>query len=191
MSRDGGAVPVGGPKQQALLTLLLLRANRVNSTGWLADALWDGNPPPSAEVTLRTYVAALRRALEPGRGARAQGQVVVSHPGGYELRVPGDAIDAVRFVALAEAGARALAAGDPVAAERHCTQALALWRGDPPVGDLSAVRAEVTRLAETRLAAEEGLVAPPRSPPAGTWPSCRTCAGTSPSSRPARRRAGS
>ncbi|MEV4509991.1 BTAD domain-containing putative transcriptional regulator [Dactylosporangium sp. NPDC049525] len=156
VSRDGEAVPVGGPKQRALLTLLLLRANRVNTTGWLVDALWDGNPPPSAEVTLRTYVAALRRALEPGRGARAQGQIVVSHGGGYELRVPDDAIDAVRFAELADAGARALAGGDSVAAEQHYTQALALWRGDPPAGDLSAVRAEVTRLAQTRLAVEEG-----------------------------------
>ncbi|MFF5228025.1 BTAD domain-containing putative transcriptional regulator [Dactylosporangium sp. NPDC000521] len=156
VSRDGAAVPVGGPKQQALLTLLLLRPNRVNSTGWLADALWDGDPPPSAHVTLRSYVAALRRALEPGRGARAQGTVVVGHAGGYELRVPPEAIDAVEFAALAGSGARALAAGDPATAERDYTRALALWRGDPPAGDLSAVRAEVARLAETRLAAEEG-----------------------------------
>ncbi|GAA3219696.1 BTAD domain-containing putative transcriptional regulator [Dactylosporangium siamense] len=156
VSRDGEAVPVGGPKQRALLTLLLLRANRVSTTDWLVDALWDGAPPPSAEVTLRTYVAALRRALEPGRGARAQGRILVGHDGGYELRVAGDAIDAVRFTELSAAGARALAEGDPVAAERHYTQALTLWRGDPAAGDLAAVRAETARLAETRLAAEEG-----------------------------------
>ncbi|WP_344512778.1 BTAD domain-containing putative transcriptional regulator [Dactylosporangium maewongense] len=156
VSRDGAVVPVGGPKQQALLTLLLLRPNRVNSTGWLTDALWDGDPPPSAQVTLRSYVAALRRALEPGRGARAQGTVVVGHAGGYELRVPPEAVDAAEFVALAEAGARALAAGDPATAERDYTRALALWRGDPPAGNLSAVHAEVARLAETRLAVEEG-----------------------------------
>ncbi|MEV0567116.1 BTAD domain-containing putative transcriptional regulator [Dactylosporangium sp. NPDC050588] len=156
VSRDGAAVPVGGPKQQALLTLLLLRPNRVNSTGWLTDALWDGDPPPSAQVTLRGYVAALRRALEPGRGARAQGTVVVGHAGGYELRVPPEAVDAAEFAALAEAGARALAAGAPATAEREYTRALTLWRGDPPAGDLSAVHAEVARLAETRLAVEEG-----------------------------------
>ncbi|MDG6109877.1 AAA family ATPase [Dactylosporangium aurantiacum] len=156
VSRDGEAVPVGGPKQQALLTLLLLRANEVVSTGWLTDALWDGDPPPSAEVTLRTYVAALRRALEPGRGARAQGRVVVGHTGGYELRVAPGAIDAVRFAELAESGARALTAGDPVTAERHYSRALQLWRGEPPAAGLSAVHAEVARLAELRLAAQEG-----------------------------------
>ncbi|MEV0136039.1 BTAD domain-containing putative transcriptional regulator [Dactylosporangium sp. NPDC050688] len=154
--RDGAVVPVGGPKQQALLALLLVRANQVVSTGWLAEALWDGSPPPSAEVTLRTYVAALRRALEPGRGARAQGRVVVGHAGGYELRVPPEAIDAVRFAELVESGARGLAAGDPVAAERDYARALELWRGEPPVAELSAVRAEVARLAELRLAALEG-----------------------------------
>lgn len=156
VTRDGAVVPVGGPKQQALLALLLVRANQVVSTGWLAEALWDGSPPPSAEVTLRTYVAALRRALEPGRGARAQGRVVVGHAGGYELRVPPDTIDAVRFAELAESGARALTAGDPFAAERHYAQALELWRGEPPVAGLSAVHAEVARLAELRLAALEG-----------------------------------
>ncbi|GAA0725401.1 hypothetical protein GCM10010199_35890 [Dactylosporangium roseum] len=154
--RDGAAVPVGGPKPQALLTLLLLRPNRFVTADWLVDALWDGTPPASAHVTLRTYVAGLRRALEPGRGPRAEGRVLVGHNGGYELRVPPGAVDAERFADLTEAAGRALAAGDPVAAERDYTEALALWRGAAAVGDLTAARADVARLTEARLAAEEG-----------------------------------
>lgn len=65
--RDGRVVPIGGPKQQALLVLFLLRPNRYVSADWLVDALWDGRPPASAEMTLRTYVAGLRRAVEPQR----------------------------------------------------------------------------------------------------------------------------
>lgn len=159
VSRDGEPVAVGAPKQQALLSLLLLRPNRLLTADWLADALWDGSPPSSAPVTLRTYVAGLRRALEPGRGPRSPGRIVRSHPGGYELCVPPEAIDAVRFTALADEGARALADGDPGTAERRYAEALGLWRGDPAVADLAAVRPDVARLTEARLTAEEGRLA--------------------------------
>ncbi|GGM46244.1 BTAD domain-containing putative transcriptional regulator [Dactylosporangium sucinum] len=159
VSRDGEPVAVGSPKQQALLSLLLLRPNRLLTADWLADALWDGSPPSSALVTLRTYVAGLRRALEPGRGPRSPGRIVRSHTGGYELCVSPEAIDAVRFTALAEKGARALADGDPGTAERWYAEALGLWRGDPAVADLAAVRPDVARLTEARLTAEEGRLA--------------------------------
>ncbi|MGI5239535.1 BTAD domain-containing putative transcriptional regulator [Dactylosporangium sp. CA-139066] len=154
--RDGEPVALGAPKQRTLLALLLLRPNRPVTTDWLVDALWDGAPPPGAPVTLRTYVAGLRRALEPGRGPRSPGRVVRSHDGGYELCVPPEAIDAERFTALAADGARALAGGDPGTAERCYAEALALWRGDLPVADLAAVRPDVARLTEARLGAQEG-----------------------------------
>ncbi|QFZ19452.1 AfsR/SARP family transcriptional regulator [Saccharothrix syringae] len=155
VERDGEVVAVGGPKQRDLLALLVLRANRFLSADWLVDALWDGRPPASAHVTLRTYVAGLRRALEPGRGQRVPGEVLRGHTGGYELHVPPGAVDAVRFAELADAGARALAGGDPVAAERWCGEALGLWRGEVPVAGLAAVRPDVARLAEARLTAWE------------------------------------
>ncbi len=156
--RDGRVVPVGGPKQRALLALFLLRPNRFVGTDWLVDALWDGRPPASAEMTLRTYVAGLRRAVEPHRSHREAARILRSHPKGYELRVDAEAIDAVRFGGLVDRAARALAAGDPAAAEQGYAEALALWRGEPLAGaaDLGAVRPEATRLAELRLSAEEG-----------------------------------
>ncbi|MEV0675007.1 BTAD domain-containing putative transcriptional regulator [Actinosynnema sp. NPDC050436] len=155
--RDGVELPVGGPRQRDLLALLLLRRNRFLTTDWLADALWDGRPPASAAVTLRTHVAGLRRVLEPGRGHREPAGLLRGRPGGYELVVPPDAVDAARFTALADDAAAALAAGDVPLAEHRYRAALALWRGDVPTG-LAAVRAEVAGLAEARLAAEEGLL---------------------------------
>ena len=88
--RDGHPVDVGGPKQQALLVLLLVRPNRLLTTGWLVDALWDGRPPASAETTLRTYVAGLRRVHrrgEPGRvdRGRCDAQLVPAGPAGQDL----------------------------------------------------------------------------------------------------------
>ncbi|MDX5459224.1 BTAD domain-containing putative transcriptional regulator [Micromonospora tulbaghiae] len=156
--RNGRVVPLGGPKQQALLALFLLRPNRFVAADWLVDALWDARPPASAQTTLRTYVAGLRRAVEPERSHREPARILRSHPRGYELRVDSDAVDATRFGALVDRAADALAAGQPAAAERTYTEALALWRGEPLAGvaDLAAVRPEAARLAELRLSAEEG-----------------------------------
>ncbi|MFJ6673934.1 BTAD domain-containing putative transcriptional regulator [Actinosynnema sp. NPDC091369] len=156
VERDGEPVALGGPRQRDLVTLLVLRANRFVSTEWLVDALWDGRPPAGAQVTLRSYVAVLRRALEPERGRRAPAELVRGHTGGYELSVPPDAVDAVRFTSLAGAGARALAERGWEAAERHYADALALWRGEVAAADLAAVRPDAVRLAEARTAAGEG-----------------------------------
>ncbi len=155
--RDGAPAEVGAPKQRALLTLLLARPNQVLAADWLADALWDGRPPAGAAVTLRTYVAGLRRALEPGRGRRAPGQLLRGHPGGYELRVDPAAIDAVRFTALTGAAA----AAPPATAARLYGEALALWHGDPlaSAAGLAVLRPDVARLTEARLAAVEGRCA--------------------------------
>ena len=44
--RDGdGPLPLGGPKQRALLALLLLHANRVLARERLIDELWGEEPP--------------------------------------------------------------------------------------------------------------------------------------------------
>ena len=65
--RSGRAVPLGGPRQRAVLALLLLEANRVVSMDRLAEDVWGGNPPQGWARTLQTYVFHLRRALEPDR----------------------------------------------------------------------------------------------------------------------------
>jgi DNA-binding SARP family transcriptional activator len=43
-----GPIPLGGLKQRALLTLLLLRANRVVARERLIDELWGDEPPETA-----------------------------------------------------------------------------------------------------------------------------------------------
>ncbi|MGM1058739.1 BTAD domain-containing putative transcriptional regulator, partial [Saccharothrix sp. Mg75] len=157
VERDGSPVPVGGRRQRDLLALFLLRPNSFLTVDWLADALWDGRPPASAAVTLRSHVAGLRRALEPGRGHRAPAELLRGHGGGYELTVPPASVDAVRFTALVDDAASALAAGDGALAEHRYREALDLWRGDVAVADLAAVRPDVTRLLAARLDAAEGL----------------------------------
>src|SRR5262250_4005486 len=76
--RSGRAVPLGGPRQRAVLALLLLEANRVVSMDRLAEDVWAGHPPDGWVTTLQTYVSHLRQALEPGRARGAAGEVLVT-----------------------------------------------------------------------------------------------------------------
>ncbi|REG01346.1 AAA ATPase-like protein [Asanoa ferruginea] len=95
--------------------------------------------------------------LEPDRDPGGESKVLRGLPGGYELCVDPDALDAARFEALADSGARALADGDPRTAEQAFLSALGLWRGDSvAAGDLAALRTEAARLVEARRMAEEG-----------------------------------
>src|SRR2546423_8449408 len=75
VSRSGRVVPLGGPRQRAVLALLLLEANRVVSMDRLAEDIWGGHPPEGWATTLQVYVVHLRRALEPGRARGAAGDV--------------------------------------------------------------------------------------------------------------------
>src|ERR1700749_2921282 len=75
--RSGRAVPLGGPRQRAVLALLLLEANRVVSMDRLAEDVWGGHPPEGWARTLQTYVFHLRRALEPDRARGIAWDVLV------------------------------------------------------------------------------------------------------------------
>ena len=66
----GDPVAVSGARQRALLASLLLSANGPVSSDVLAEAVWDGSPPPGAAATLRSHVRRLREALGPRAGAR-------------------------------------------------------------------------------------------------------------------------
>ena len=60
-ARDGDReLVLGGPKQRAVLAMLLLEANRPVSRDRLIDGLWGESPPPSARHTLEDYVSRLR-----------------------------------------------------------------------------------------------------------------------------------
>ncbi|MGW3191214.1 BTAD domain-containing putative transcriptional regulator [Streptomyces ardesiacus] len=137
---DGTAVPLGGARLRALLTVLALRAGRAVPAGLLVEEVWDGAPPADATGALQALVGRLRRAL----GAEA----VASAEGGYRLDAVQDDVDLYRFDRLAGEGSRALADGDPAKAAVVLDDALALWRG-PVVADLPGRTAEAARW-ETR-----------------------------------------
>ena len=72
--REGHELGAGQPRQLAVLGVLASRANRVVSRGELVDAVWGEEPPASAENGIYTYVAGLRRVLEPDGPDRGPGR---------------------------------------------------------------------------------------------------------------------
>ena len=151
---DGQRLALGGPKQRALLAILLLSADRVVSRDRLIEELWADDPPAAARHALEVNVSRLRKAL----GANgAGGSALVTRAPGYVLHVAAGELDLWRFEDLVEDGRRAFEAGDPDAAARAFREAEGLWRGRP-LADLEFepfARVDVERLEELRLAAVE------------------------------------
>src|SRR5215469_16555335 len=136
--------------------MLATRANRVVSRGELVDAVWGEQPPATAEGGIYTYVAGLRRVLEPDRPRRAPARVIVSGGGGYMLRLDPGCLDSGRFEECIGQARSLRESGDPATAERAVAEALALWRGLAFAGVPGPfAEAERRRLGELRTAAAE------------------------------------
>ncbi len=148
-----GEIPVTSEKQRRLLAVLVVHVGAVISTDRLSEVLWGERPPPSAEKSLQTYVARLRRSL--GFPAGTVGPVL-TRPPGYLLDVDPHHIDAHRFARLRHQASEVLA-DDPGRALALLDEALGLWRGDAlaEFADLDFARAEAERLEELRTAAHE------------------------------------
>ncbi|UQI47125.1 tetratricopeptide repeat protein [Streptomyces sp. HU2014] len=154
---DGPAeVPVGAPRLQAVLAVLLLRARTSVSARELVAAVWGDEAPAGVRASLRTHVFTLRRLLEPGRAPRAAARTLVTTGDGYTLRVAPEDIDATVFELRTAEALRARAAGRPERARLLLVSALDLWRGRPLAG-VPGPYAETqrTRLEELRLSAVE------------------------------------
>ncbi|MEU4163565.1 BTAD domain-containing putative transcriptional regulator [Actinoplanes sp. NPDC026670] len=143
----GSPVPLRGPMHRAVLARLIVARRRAVPIDDLVSDLWI-SPPEGAVAAVRTFIAALRRAIEPGRPARAPATLLVTQGRGYALRAAPDQVDAWRFEQAATAGG-----------EAALTEALTWWRG-PAYADFPDAawpRADRSRLAELRLQAVERL----------------------------------
>src|SRR5512142_2611228 len=105
------ATPIA-PRPRAVLARLLVARGRVVPVDTLVADLWDV-PPDGAVAAIRTFVADLRRALEPDRPPRRPARVLVTAAPGYALLAEPDAVDAWRFEAAVGDAGRLLAAGRP------------------------------------------------------------------------------
>jgi basic membrane lipoprotein Med (substrate-binding protein (PBP1-ABC) superfamily)/DNA-binding SARP family transcriptional activator len=154
---DGRSVPLGPPKQRAVLAILVLHAGDIVSTDQLIDLAWGEQPPRTATHSIQIYVSDLRRVLE----RDGEPAAILTRPPGYELTADPDTIDARRFERLLRRGARDLEAGDPAAAALVTREALGLWRG-APLSDFAYeefAQADIRRLEALHIDALEQLAA--------------------------------
>ncbi|MFI1399297.1 BTAD domain-containing putative transcriptional regulator [Streptomyces sp. NPDC020681] len=122
-------LPVTMPlKQRALLGLLAVQPDQTVSHEEIADVLWSGEAPSAYPQLVHTYVARLRRIVEPGHGRHGGGRRISTVRGGYVFNSSGVDLDLRQFE---ERGARATqtAESDPAAALELFGQALRGWQG--------------------------------------------------------------
>ncbi len=142
--RDGVEIPLGPPKQRAVLAVLLLQEGGPISYDGLVEAVWGGAPPVHVRNLVQKYVSGLRRALGDGPQLSWTGA-------GY--RLTGVRIDdlAERRRLVDEALA-AREAGEVRHAVELARRAEQLWRGDFAEGLRAPyLTAERLRWTEKRL----------------------------------------
>ncbi|MER7847135.1 AfsR/SARP family transcriptional regulator [Kitasatospora sp. NPDC096077] len=154
--RDGTEIPLGAPRQRALLAVLLLRAGSPVGRDQLIDGIWGDTTVADGANLVQAYVSKLRRLFEPARAPRTAGGVLTRVGASYRLSIGPTQYDLGRFE-QSVADARTLrSAGRSEAAERTLAAALDSWAG-PALTGVSGPLLDVerARLAELRLAAVE------------------------------------
>jgi DNA-binding SARP family transcriptional activator len=158
---DDVPADVGGPRQRCVLARLIAEHGRVVSADRLIEDLYADEAPPQALAAVQSYVSHLRRALEPGRPARAPSGVLVTSPPGYAIQLDQDVVDAWSFE---DEIYQAAGLDDPAAVQNRLSSALASWRGPAfqefggmPWADLEASRLEELRLMATERLADAAL----------------------------------
>ena len=121
----GRSVEVAGSRLRVLLAALLLHPNTPVPADVLAEAVWDGAPPPGAARTLRSHIARLRRLLGP------EAQRLEAREPGYLIRLEPAELDVAQFEALCRDAGVAFRAGEWASTADMTVRALGLWRGAP------------------------------------------------------------
>jgi DNA-binding SARP family transcriptional activator len=144
----GAALDLKGARHRAVLARLAAARGRVVPLDVLIEDMWQ-TPPAGAAGAIRTFVGALRRAIEPDRPPRAASRILVTQGPGYALRTePGD-LDARRFEGLVAESVSA----SPSRVLELAGQGLDWWRG-PAYAEFAEepwAAAERARLTELRL----------------------------------------
>jgi predicted ATPase/DNA-binding SARP family transcriptional activator len=150
---DGAAVVLRSLKQRQLLAVLALEAGSAVSADAIQEALWAGNPPPSARHAIEVYVSQLRARLQ--LSPSKTGPPALRYlAGAYALDLTPKMLDVQRFERL---HAEAQAAAEPQRASALAREALSLWRGQTLADFAFAdfAQAAIIRIDEARLATLE------------------------------------
>jgi DNA-binding SARP family transcriptional activator/Tfp pilus assembly protein PilF len=141
-----------GPRQQRALAALLLDPDRTVPIDHIIEAVWDQDPPSTAQRQVQDIVTRLRRTLT---AVGAPPDIITTMNRGYAIRAAGHRIDAQLFQQLVTA-AQQLADTDPAKAADTLRTALALWRGPALAGlHTTCLRSAAAIWNERRLSAWE------------------------------------
>jgi DNA-binding SARP family transcriptional activator/tetratricopeptide (TPR) repeat protein len=152
---DDRCFGIAAPRQETVLAMLLLEANRVISVNRLVDAIWDEAPPRTAKSQVQISVSALRRLLT----NPCDDEVISTRSPGYVIHAADDSLDLKRFELLAVKGVAAAGEQRLVDATQYLRAALAVWRGPAMAGvESRIVHAAATRLNENRLTVLENCL---------------------------------
>lgn len=143
------------PRQQSVLSMLLLAPNWVVPLDRLVAAVWNDHPPTTAKAQIQICVSAIRRAFS---RAGVDNPIMTRLPG-YLIECSASELDLLAFEG-ALASARSLAAaGELDEALAEFTKALGMWRGEPLEGVSSRlIRSTAQLLTERRMTAIEEYV---------------------------------
>ncbi len=148
--RHGSPVGLGGPKQRAVLAMLVAAHPHSVSLDRIVDEIWEAHPPRVVESSIHAYVSNLRSVLA---------APIVRSGGAYRLHIDPLAIDANRFATKVER-ALGLIGSNPLRSGTMLRSALSLWRGQPYTGfeSLPVIAREVRRLEALWLMALDGRI---------------------------------
>ena len=128
LSVDGTVVPLGTPKQRAVLASLVMNRNRPVASDSLINAVWGEDPPAEARASLHAYVSNLRRLLGTvGIDGREHAREGIAGLPAEHRRVRCRSRD---IYPREKRRRPAATAGRFSEASRHYAAALAQWRGD-------------------------------------------------------------
>jgi DNA-binding SARP family transcriptional activator len=152
VAHGGERIDIGGPRQQAVLAMLLLAENHVIPIDRLIEAVWDERPPDTARGQIQICISALRRQL---RAAEGRERIVSRRPG-YMVQVEDGVLDLHVFDAHIAAARQAAQDNNLARAHTEYQVGLSLWRG-LALEDISSrlVQQSVDKLHERRLTAVE------------------------------------
>ncbi|WP_461018711.1 AfsR/SARP family transcriptional regulator [Streptomyces daliensis] len=159
MDDEGVSVRVPGEKLRVILASLALSPKTPVAAVDLLDELWGARPPRTAENSLQSHIARLRRILAEETGRPEARDIIRTAGPGYMLAIDPDDVDAFRFTRAVDLSAQYVRS-DPSRITGVLDHALAMWRGPAllDAGHGIICRTAYARLEEARLIAREMVV---------------------------------
>jgi SARP family transcriptional regulator, regulator of embCAB operon len=155
MWNDEGYWTIGTRKLEALLGVLLLRADHMVTIDQLTEEIWGEKPPRRAMAGLHGYVSQLRKHF---RDHGDPDGPIVTQPSGYVLQLgEGDELDTKVFLRLVAQARAHRGRRQFDEAAKYLADALAMWRGPVLGGALSGpiARGYTSWLTEARIECAE------------------------------------